>query len=61
MSDNGFAAPFVDNVLDPLEIDGAQRDHATVCIVDDFGEPRQFDLFAPGKQFEIKMLKQAFA
>ena len=49
MSDNGFAAPFVYKELDPLEIDGAQRHHATVCTVDDIAEARQFDLFAPGK------------
>jgi hypothetical protein len=61
MSDNGFAAPFVYEILDPLEIDGAQRHHATVCTVDDLGEARQFDLFAPGKQIQIKVLKQAIA
>ena len=61
MSDNGFAAPFVYEVLDPLEIDSAQRHHATVCIVNDIGEARQFDLFAPGKQIQIKVLKQAVA
>ena len=59
MSDNGFAAPFVYKELDLLEIDGAQHHHATVRTVDDVGEARQFDLFAPGKQIQIKVLKQA--
>ena len=43
MSDNVFATPFVYEILDPLEIDGAQHHHATVCTVDDLGEARQFE------------------
>ena len=61
MGSGALAPAFVHNVLDPLEIGGAQRCDVAVRAIDDFGEMRQFDLLGLGKQIFIKVLKQRIA
>src|ERR1700740_551237 len=58
---DALAPAFVHNVLDPLEIGGAQRCDVAVRAIDNFGEMRQFDLLGLGNQISIKVLKQRIA
>jgi hypothetical protein len=61
MGSDTLAPSFIDNVFDLLEVAGAQRRDVAGRTIDDFGEPRQFDLLVLGKQIEIKVLKQWIA